>query len=583
MGCGGSGHGDQRRPAGQSGGAARPCPSSPSAALPAHGTCRGGPRWARRPWVAFFRHRRPSRSRWPGLAVVALALLLAGGRRRVRRKISPARLWLGAALVAALALGNLVVAGQPWGVGLTGLGLWASKEALRQDGRRTCRPRLPGPAPGTDRSGSRKCARRLLTDVTSLTNLGIIGGAFLVAAVAARVYATPSPTCRAGPGLAIGGGTGPCCPRPIPRGWPSAATSGLLQRNVLGPGSLARLGPGLRLRPSRGRGWACACGPSPRAGGAADDPARHHSWRWRCWSAASSSSTLAAVAAPNPFRAPPLLAAWGRGQAFGAGAALRRPAPGAVATSTRLDPVERPCQPSLPAPHARRGRARSRAGRRCRSRASCAARTDPPARGRWCSGGSRWRRARPASVCQTSAWAKTVCPSGSSPPPSTRPSSGTTVVRFPADGCGIAPTGPAQVAGTGTQKAPATAHRRRRPLVRRRQGSWSSSRQMEKPDKKATRAASIPSPGRRIVAQRTGEKRDLVPRARPVGVEPPGPPVALGARRPVGGRSPRSRGRAPQSTTPRRRSVPAPLPPQPCRNISAGTPVASSVPGGSSR
>jgi len=107
-----------------------------------------------------------------GLAVVALALPLAAapGRRKI-----PARLWLAAALVAALALGNLVVAGQPWGV-VYGLGLWAAKGAA---------------AMGVDLSASafwaapgtvERVRETLLTDVTSLTNLGIIGGAFLVAA-----------------------------------------------------------------------------------------------------------------------------------------------------------------------------------------------------------------------------------------------------------------------------------------------------------------------------------------------------------------------------------------------------------------
>jgi len=107
-----------------------------------------------------------------GLAAVAALLLVvaAPGRRRI-----PGRLWIAAALVAALALGNLVVAGQPWGV-VYGLGLWAAKGAA---------------ALGADLSASafwaapgnvERVQETLLTDVTSLTNLGIIGGAFLVAA-----------------------------------------------------------------------------------------------------------------------------------------------------------------------------------------------------------------------------------------------------------------------------------------------------------------------------------------------------------------------------------------------------------------
>lgn len=103
--------------------------------------------------------------------VAALALWCARpGTRRV-----PRRLWLAAALVAVLALGNLVVAGQPWGV-VYGLGLWAAKGAtvLGADLSASAFWAAPGNAERLQQS--------LLTDVTSLTNLGLIGGAFLVAA-----------------------------------------------------------------------------------------------------------------------------------------------------------------------------------------------------------------------------------------------------------------------------------------------------------------------------------------------------------------------------------------------------------------
>lgn len=105
-----------------------------------------------------------------GLAGVAgLAMFLAApGTRRLSR-----RLWLAAFLLAALALANLVVSGQPWGV-VYGLGLWAAKGAT---------------AFGADLSGSAfwslptnqtRIAESVLTDVTSLTNIGIIVGAFIV-------------------------------------------------------------------------------------------------------------------------------------------------------------------------------------------------------------------------------------------------------------------------------------------------------------------------------------------------------------------------------------------------------------------
>jgi len=107
-----------------------------------------------------------------GLAAVAAVLLLlaAPGSRKV-----PPRLWVAAGLIAALALANLVVAGQPWGV-VYGLGLWAAKgaQAIGVDLTASLFWSAPG---NVDR-----VRETILTDVTSLTNIGIIGGAFLVAA-----------------------------------------------------------------------------------------------------------------------------------------------------------------------------------------------------------------------------------------------------------------------------------------------------------------------------------------------------------------------------------------------------------------
>ncbi len=87
----------------------------------------------------------------------------------------PRRLWIAAGLVAALALGNLVVSGQPWGV-VYGLGLWAAKgaQALGVD--------LAASAFWAAEGNAERVRQTLLSDTTSLTNLGLIGGAFLVAA-----------------------------------------------------------------------------------------------------------------------------------------------------------------------------------------------------------------------------------------------------------------------------------------------------------------------------------------------------------------------------------------------------------------
>jgi hypothetical protein len=109
------------------------------------------------------------------LALLAVAAALVWAVSRPGARAIPRRLWIAAALLAALALANLAVAGQPWGV-VYGLGLWAAKGAV---------------AAGADLSGSafwavpinqERLAQSLLTDVTSLTNLGIILGAFGIAA-----------------------------------------------------------------------------------------------------------------------------------------------------------------------------------------------------------------------------------------------------------------------------------------------------------------------------------------------------------------------------------------------------------------
>ena len=122
-----------------------------------------------------------------GLIVVAASLhrIAARGRRGVQRHHLVA-----AVVVAALAVSNLIVAGQPWGV-VYGLGLWAAKGAT---------------ALGADLSGSPFWAAResverigasLLTDVTSLTNIGIVLGAFVVASwrdggLSARIPTLPA-------------------------------------------------------------------------------------------------------------------------------------------------------------------------------------------------------------------------------------------------------------------------------------------------------------------------------------------------------------------------------------------------------
>ena len=119
-----------------------------------------------------------------GLALVAGLLLWIGkpGFRKVSR-----RYVIAALALAALAVANLVVAGQPWGV-VYGLGLWAAKGVT---------------AMGADLSGSafyaaagsvERLNASVLTDYTSLTNFGMIAGAFGVAAWRSGSLSQPLPS-----------------------------------------------------------------------------------------------------------------------------------------------------------------------------------------------------------------------------------------------------------------------------------------------------------------------------------------------------------------------------------------------------
>lgn len=112
-----------------------------------------------------------------GLMLTLAALALTGGAIALRaapgKRLPAPRLLLAAALLAALAVANLVVAGQPWGI-VYGLGLWGAKIAsgLGMDLGATAFWAAPANA---DRLGA-----SILTDVTSLTDIGLILGAFLV-------------------------------------------------------------------------------------------------------------------------------------------------------------------------------------------------------------------------------------------------------------------------------------------------------------------------------------------------------------------------------------------------------------------
>lgn len=118
-----------------------------------------------------------------GLTAVAFVLWrIAGPERRnlQRRHI------VAACFIAVLALANLMVAGQPWGV-VYGLGLWAAK-GVTMFGMDLSGSAFWGASESLNRVHS-----SLLLDTTSLTNLGIISGAFLIASWKRDNLGTPLP------------------------------------------------------------------------------------------------------------------------------------------------------------------------------------------------------------------------------------------------------------------------------------------------------------------------------------------------------------------------------------------------------
>lgn len=106
------------------------------------------------------------------LGLALLALLVLGWSEPGKRKLPP-RLLAAAVLLALLAILNLVIAGQSWGV-VYGLGLWGAKLAQAGGMDLAASAFWSGPA------HAERLQQSILTDVTSLTNIGLIVGAYLV-------------------------------------------------------------------------------------------------------------------------------------------------------------------------------------------------------------------------------------------------------------------------------------------------------------------------------------------------------------------------------------------------------------------
>ena len=172
-------------------------------------------------------------------AVVGIALAVAEPGKRML----PGRLWAAALIVAGLAILHLVVAGQPWGV-VYGLGLWVAKgvTALGAD--------LSGSVFWSAPSNVERIEQSLLTDITSLTDIGLIAGAALAAwwrdGLSAKVTGHPIQAWRS-----RSSSPGSCWA--IPPGWPSAAISA--HSSAVSRPALCTAGPGSR-RPSPGHGTA---------------------------------------------------------------------------------------------------------------------------------------------------------------------------------------------------------------------------------------------------------------------------------------------------------------------------------------
>jgi hypothetical protein len=115
--------------------------------------------------------------------MVLLALVVLA----VRAWVGPGQQWFvarwvwGAAALAVLATLNLLLAGIPWGV-VYGFGLWAAKAAVAMN--------LFNPADNAfwgQAGNAQHLTQTVLMDVTTITNIGILGGALWVSAKTAGV------------------------------------------------------------------------------------------------------------------------------------------------------------------------------------------------------------------------------------------------------------------------------------------------------------------------------------------------------------------------------------------------------------
>lgn len=128
---------------------------------------------------------------WEALGLTLLGLAALGwAALRWSGKSVPwfdRRLFIGAILLAVLAVLNLLIAGQPWGV-VYGFGLWFAKIATATGAfDPATNPFWSQPVNMTTLSQS------VFLDVTSITNIGILAGALWIAASKSSKASTPAP------------------------------------------------------------------------------------------------------------------------------------------------------------------------------------------------------------------------------------------------------------------------------------------------------------------------------------------------------------------------------------------------------